>query len=725
MAMTVLTLDALPPRTGVAALVRFLCDTAGIDSQRLGKIDLAGRRASVEVPAEWATRLVRSLDGARFNDTNIRARCDTTATQASTSIEGHFERLSRLVRMESEAAAEKSREDAARRTGDAAERTGESLVGLVVRDEEAGLGGRALVTLGKRGQSKRLPWTRLGVGAPVVLSEEAAKSSVAWRGVVADRTALTIQVALADFPEWSAEPATLRLDASVDEVARQRQLDALALASTARGERLADLANVLLGQRQPEFRQKPASEPGPRPEIERLNESQREAIKLALDAEDLAIIHGPPGTGKTTTVAELIRQAVARGAKVLACAPSNLAVDNILERLLSAGVKAVRLGHPARVLAELRAHTLDLLVDEHPDVKVARKLVRQSRSLFDKAGKYTRAKPEPGARREMRDEAKSLLADARRLEAQTVEQILDGADVLCSTLTGIDSEVLGKRRFDLAVIDEACQAVEPASWIPLLRAERVVLAGDHCQLPPTIISVEAAREGFGVSLLERMVAMHGDAITRRLDVQYRMNTAIMDFSSKEFYDGALLADDSVAAYLLADIPGVETSDLTTTPVEFIDTAGASYDETQEDDGASRFNREEASLVLRRVDALRSAGVAAKDIAVISPYAAQVRLLREMVDAKIDGGEAIEVDSVDGFQGREKEAVIISLVRSNSSGEIGFLADTRRMNVALTRARRKLIVIGDSATIGGHPFYARFLEYVEQIGAYRTVWEEME
>lgn len=731
MTTALLTLDALPPKVGAGALVRFVCDTAGIDSQRLGKIELAGRRATIEVPAEWAARLVRLLDGARFNESNLRARCEAAGgaqggvagKQARGSNEDHFAQLARLVRMESEAAAEKAREDAARRTGDAAERTGESLVGLVVRDEEAGLGGRALVTLGKRDPSRRLPWTRLGVGSPVVLSEEGVKTAVGWRGVIADRTPNTVQVALADFPELSDERATLRLDASVDEIARQRQLDALSRVAAARGERLADLARVLLGERAPEFRPLRVGDEADRTSDARLNDSQREAVRLALEARDAAIIHGPPGTGKTTTVAELIRRAVARGDKVLACAPSNLAVDNVLERLLAVNVRAVRLGHPARVLPELRAHTLDLLVDEHEDVRLARKLVQQSRKLFDKAGKYTRAKPAPGARREMRDEAKALLADARRLEAQTVEQILDHADVLCATLTGLDSEVLGRRRFDLAVVDEACQAVEPACWIPLLRADRMVLAGDHCQLPPTIVSVEAAREGLGVSLLERLTAMHGPTLTRRLDVQYRMHAMIADFSSAEFYDAALVAHDSVAGHLLAELPGVETSDLTTTPVEFVDTAGASYDETQEDEGPSRLNRQEADLVVRRVAALRSAGVAAKDIAVIAPYAAQVRLLRDRIDAAIDGGDAIEVDTVDGFQGREKEAVVISLVRSNAAGDIGFLADTRRMNVALTRARRKLIVVGDSATIGGHPFYGRFLEYAERIGAYRTVWEE--
>jgi predicted DNA helicase len=449
-----------------------------------------------------------------------------------------------------------------------------------------------------------------------------------------------------------------------------------------------------------------------------LNETQQAAVRFALAAQDAALIHGPPGTGKTTAVVEVIRRAVHRGQKVLACAPSNLAVDNIFERLLAAGERAVRLGHPARVLPELRSHTLDLLVDQHPDVRLARKLVKEARGLFRRADRYTRAKPPPGARRETRQEAKSLLDDARRLERQAVEHILDTADVLCATLTGLDSEVLGTRRFDLGLIDEACQSVEPGCWSPLLRCERVVLAGDHCQLPPTVVSPEAASVGLGVSLFERLMALHGPSISRRLTVQYRMHEQIMDFSSLEFYDGELEAAPSVRRHLLADLPGIAAMPMTQTPVELLDTAGAGFDEEVEAEGESRLNREEAALVARKTRQLLEAGVAPEDIAVITPYAAQVRLLRDQL--RVPG---LEIDSVDGFQGREKEAVVISLVRSNPNGEIGFLADIRRMNVALTRARRKLLIIGDSATLASHPFYARLIEYCERLGAYRTVWEE--
>jgi ATP-dependent RNA/DNA helicase IGHMBP2 len=269
------------------------------------------------------------------------------------------------------------------------------------------------------------------------------------------------------------------------------------------------------------------------------------------------------------------------------------------------------------------------------------------------------------------------------------------------------------------VIDEACQSTEPGCWIPLLRCDRVVLAGDHCQLPPTVLSREAAREGFGVSLLERLAAMHGDKVTRLLTVQYRMHEQIMRFSSSEFYDDQLEADATVCGHRLCELPGVTGSPLTETPVQFIDTAGASYDEEREPDGESRLNPQEAVLVARKVRALLDAGVQPVDIAVIAPYAAQVRRLRRV----LAGIEGLEIDSVDGFQGREKEAVVLSLVRSNNEGEIGFLADVRRINVALTRARRKLLVIGDSATLSILPFYQRLFEYFESVGAYQTVWEE--
>ena len=476
---------------------------------------------------------------------------------------------------------------------------------------------------------------------------------------------------------------------------------------------MAELRQVLLGKEAPSFQ--PDGEIAPLDPS--LNSSQQDAVRVALSAGDLALVHGPPGTGKTRTLAEIARQAVRRGEKVLACAPSNLAVDNLLELLLRSGEQAVRLGHPARVLPDLQAHTLDLLVESHAYMKQARKLTREARALHRQAKKFTRARPAPGARGEMRKEARALLADARQLEREAIDSILNSADIICATTTGLDGEVLGQRQFELAVIDEACQSTEPGCWIPLLRSNRVVLAGDHCQLPPTIVSRKAETEGFGVSLFERLMTLYGPQVSRRLITQYRMHEAIMDFSSMQFYDAELEADSSVQHHLLSDLPGVRACPLTEEPIAFIDTAGADFEEELEPDGESRRNPREAELVCRNVKELLEYGVPAGDLAVITPYAAQVRFLREKLDLP-----GLEIDSVDGFQGREKEAIVISMVRSNREGELGFLTDVRRMNVALTRARRKLLVIGDSATLAVHPFYRELLEYFESLGAYHTVWE---
>ena len=709
--MSLVHLEPLPRRISKGDILAFVAQTGAVDRKRIGKIEIAGKRATIAVPEGWGQRLARALDGQRLGDGRVRAWASVPDATSGRQ-EDHFQRLARLLETEAQAEAQQTAERAKRFSGRDAERTGDSLVGLAIADQDAGLGGRFLLQLAKRNRSP-LPWTRLDVGSPIMLSSETT-AETGYRGVVCERDAQTLRIALARLPDDLDDHESWRLDLSSDEVAVRRQQLALQRAGSASGERLAELREVLLGNRPPQFDPE---------QVETtldssLNEPQQAAVRFALSARDLALLHGPPGTGKTTAVVELIRRAVRRGHRVLACAPSNLAVDNIFERLLAAGERAVRLGHPARVLPELRAHTLDLLVQEHADVRLARKLVKEAMGLFQRADRYTRAKPEPGARREARQEARSLLADARRLEAQAVDHILDQADVLCATTTGLDSELLGQRRFDLAVIDEACQSVEPGCWIPLLRCDRLVLAGDHCQLPPTVVSREAAAEGLAVSLFERLVALHGPSVSRRLIVQYRMHEAIMDFSSQELYEGELQADPAVRLHLLADLPGVASIPLTSTPIELIDTAGAGFDEEIEPDGESRLNLQEADLVARKVRALLDAGVPAADIAVIAPYAAQVRLLRSQLSVP-----DLEIDSVDGFQGREKEAVVISLVRSNPGGEIGFLGDVRRMNVALTRARRKLLVIGDSATLSTHPFYCRMIEYFEAHGGYRSVWSE--
>ncbi len=637
-------------------------------------------------------------------------------------VDQYFQKLVRLIHLEAEAEKQEDLRAMQRHLSTGAEASGISLVNLVIRDQDAGLGGSILLTLGKRNQNLSLPWTRLGTGSPVIFSEEgpsgSPNSTTGWRGIVSRLQKDSIQVAFGEWPETGllaeSDRPTFRLDRSSDEISRQRQRQGLDKARGAKDTRLAALRDVLLGKQAPAFLQvddTPLLNPN-------LNESQQEAVRFALSAVDIAIIHGPPGTGKTTTLVEIIRQIVQKGQSVLAVAPSNLAVDILLERLLAVGEEAVRLGNPARVLPELRAHTLDGLIENHPDMRLARKITREAYALRDQASKYTRARPEPGARQALRKEARQILADARKIEDQLVERLIRATSIVCATTTGLDGRLLGDRVFDWCVLDEASQGTEPVSWIPLQYADRLILAGDPFQLPPTILSTEAIAEGLQISLMERLMDQLGPTASRRLGVQYRMHHRIMAFSSAEFYGGSLIASLSVSNHLLRDLPGITSNDLTGTPLDFIDTAGASYDETVELDGDSRFNQMEAELVLKKVQALLDAGLAPAEMAVISPYSAQVRLLRERLRQP-----EIEIDSVDGFQGREKEAIIVSLVRSNPEGEIGFLEDIRRINVALTRARRKLIIIGDSATITAHPFYQRMVSYFDSIGAYHSVWEE--
>jgi len=587
-----------------------------------------------------------------------------------------------------------------------AERRGETLLDMVVRTHTTGLGGRYLLTLQKRKSGDRLPWHRFKVGSPVILSVDRANSVDSVQGVVSGRKADSLEVAVSDWPEGDR----FRLDLSPDEVTRKRQLAALDLAENASG-RLRQLRDLLLYDREPRFRSDAAAKP-----CNHLNPSQQEAVEFALSSEDLAIIHGPPGTGKTTTVVELIRQAVANGERVLACAPSNMAVDNLLERLVNAGEQPVRLGHPARVLEVVQSHTLDALVEKHDAFQLIREMQREAEQLTRQANRFTRSRPAPGQKYQQRQEARELRQHARMMERQAVNEVIAGARVICATVS-FDFSILSEHDFDLLVIDEACQSVEPGCWVPLKLANRIVLAGDHCQLPPTILSKEAAQQGYAVSLMQRLVETYGSTATRQLTVQYRMSQEIMQFSSDTFYDGTLTADESVIRHRLSGLPNLREVD--DAPAVFIDTAGAGWNEEQEPDSLSRLNPNEGRLVLDQVQQLCAAGLNPSEIAVIAPYAAQVRWLRQHAVFK-----RLEIDTVDGFQGREKEAVVMCTVRSNTKGEVGFLADARRMNVALTRARRKLIVIGDSATLGSDEFFQSLLASFESSGSYRTVWELM-
>lgn len=617
----------------------------------------------------------------------------------------YFDQLERWLDMEGQAERQRLVDRRQKRRSGNPERTGETLINLRMADHKSGLGGRHLIDFSKPADD-RLPMNRLKVGSPVIVSDENDLDSQGIPGVVSRRTQTMLQVAVDRWPDAKR----FRIDLSPDERTRTRQLAAMRRARDVRGAK-ARLRDTLLGMETPRFDKRM-----PVDFSTVLNPPQEKAVRFALAARDVAILHGPPGTGKTTTLSEVIYQAVQAGAKVLACAPSNTAVDNLLERLAAQIPDVLRVGHPARVFEALRGHTLDELVENDESTEVIQEMYREAEHLMRRASKPSRSRNAHEYRNDCYAEAKSLRQHAKMMERHVVQQVLDKADVICTTLT-IDEELLGDRRFDLVVIDEACQSTEPALWQAMLRGDRLVLAGDHCQLPPTVLSKEAAREGFDVSPMERLVSQHGTDVFQRLTVQYRMHESIMRFSSDRFYDGELVADASVREHRLADLSGIAPQEPESPIIEFWDTAGAEWHEELEPDGESKRNPQEAVWVVNQVKHFLTAGVEAEQIAVIAPYAAQVRLLRNRL--QLDG---LEVDTVDGFQGREKEVVIITFVRSNRTGEIGFLSDTRRTNVALTRARRALRVIGDSSTLGGNSFYSELLEYFQSTDSYRTVWE---
>jgi superfamily I DNA and/or RNA helicase len=458
-----------------------------------------------------------------------------------------------------------------------------------------------------------------------------------------------------------------------------------------------------------------------------LDDKQREAVSGALRSGDIALIWGPPGTGKTRTLVEVIRQRVARGERVLCAAPSNTAVDNLGVRLADAGVRAIRLGHPARVSPALAEITVDGQIARDGAVDLAREWRDRARAIRKSAA----GKRGPEAR-VLWQEARALDRDAAREIANAERSIIDRADVILATCVGCAHPILGETIFDCAVVDEATQAPDPLLFIPLARAKVSVLAGDPHQLGPVVTGGPQLEDVLGTTIFERLVASGAPSVM--LEQQHRMHEQIMAFPSRSMYEGKLFAAPEVARHVLADL-GVAGDPARGKPVWFVDTAGKDWLEERTDfepGGSlnnlpaysfdpSTFNTGNAERVAAEARRLLSRGLPPTDLAIIAAYSAQARRLRDLLRDERAAG--LEVGTVDGFQGREKEAVIVDLVRSNDSGELGFLSNTRRMNVALTRAKRFLLVVADSATLGDHPYYAQFIQYVDEIDAHGSAWSD--
>ena len=501
---------------------------------------------------------------------------------------------------------------------------------------------------------------------------------------------------------------------SFDETSYRLMMDALDRAIKGKG-RLGYLRDLFYS------RQKPETFVFPPLHFPYLNATQEEAVNMVLRAKDVAIVHGPPGTGKTTTLVEAIREALMRENQVLVCAQSNMAVDWISEKLVDRGINVLRIGNPTRVNDKMLSFTYERRFEGHPDYPqlwALRKAIRDLRSHRKRSDERFHQKLE------------SLKSRATELEIRINSELFGEARVIASTLVGSANKLLDGHKFGTLFIDEAAQALEAACWIPMRRVSRVILAGDHCQLPPTVKSVAAMKAGLGKTLMERIVEMHPEAVTL-LKIQYRMNDEIMQFSSNYFYGGQVESAPDVRfrSILDMDIPmtWIDTSEFEKLMKKSEDPEKAQVSFKEEFVGESfgRVNKAEAELTLlalqtyfnkigkqRLLDERVGVGI-------ISPYRAQVQLVRRMLmkwEFFKPFRRQISINTVDGFQGQERDIIVISLVRSNDDGQIGFLRDLRRMNVAITRARMKLIILGDRETMTRHPFYRQLWQYIENLRA---------
>lgn len=502
-----------------------------------------------------------------------------------------------------------------------------------------------------------------------------------------------------------------------DETSYKTMFRALDDAINAKDNRLAELKDIFAGQLKPrKYTFTPMQFPW-------LNKTQEQAVNEVLWAKDVEVVHGPPGTGKTTTLVEAIYETLHRETQVLVCAQSNMAVDWISEKLVDHGVPVLRIGNPSRVNDKMLSFTYERKFESHPDYPELwsiRKTIRQIKENRKRGDN-------------VHQKIARLRERATEIEMAINAQLFDEARVVACTLVGSANKLLVRHKFSTLFIDEAAQALEPACWIAIRRASRVVLAGDHQQLPPTIKCYEALKQGLGKTLMERIVENQPEAVTL-LKIQYRMNDAIMKFSSDWFYHGEVESHESVRHRSILDwdhpIQWVDGNEIQKEVNAALEQQGATEDKLDIDfaeqfigENHGRINKAEAELVLTTlrnyIDKIGRERFLSErlDVGIISPYKVQTQYLRQQIRKREEFRpfrQVISVNTVDGFQGQERDLIFISLVRSNDNGQIGFLSDLRRMNVAMTRARMKLIIFGDKHTLCHHSFYRQLIKYVEEL-----------
>lgn len=447
-----------------------------------------------------------------------------------------------------------------------------------------------------------------------------------------------------------------------------------------------------------------------------INASQKTAIEQCLRASNVAIIHGPPGTGKTTTICALARTLIQKERKILICAPSNSAVDLLARKLDEAGLNVLRLGNVSRIGDSIAHLSIEEKASNHKDWSHIKKVKIEAEEARRQAGSYKRrfGAQQARDRKEMYKESRELRKWARDLEDRLTQQILEDSQIIATTLVGVSNKMLSDLSVETVIIDEASQSMEPETWNAILKARRVILAGDHLQLPPTVKSKLAEEKGLSTTLLDLLA--NSIRYTHRLGVQYRMNDTILGFPNKAFYNGKLISHESNRN---------RTIENDQAPLTWIDTSGCGFDEEQNPENKSKWNKGEFFILQEHLMANKNIITPDLSIGIISPYSQQVRYIRSQIEEE----EAfrnldVEVNSIDGFQGQEKDIIYLSLVRSNDMGQIGFLSDQRRLNVAITRAKKKLIIIGDIATVSSDSTFLNLIEYIENQGHYQSAWEYM-